>query len=330
LSLIMAAGTYLIASKLSRFRRSRYLLPKIREFLADFGPTIALGTMTLVAIAFHGEVRLDVLNAPEKFGPTLAGRSWLANMFEVPRWVWFGAAVPAILGAVLVYLDQNITARLVNSPDHKLKKGEAYHLDLGLVGVLVGVCSMLGLPWLVAATVRSLNHVHSLATVEEVVRRGGERREEVVHVRENRLTGLSIHVLIGLSLLALPLLKMIPVSVLYGIFLYMGVVSIKGNQFFERLSLWPMDPSLYPATHYIRRVPLSAIHKFTVLQLGCLAVLWAVKEWPSPVVQMFFPLFIALLVPVRMISSRAFATEHLTILDAESTPAEEESDWGAG
>jgi len=330
LALILAAGTYFIASNLSRFRRSRYLLPKMREFFADFGPTIALGVMTLIAVRFHGEVHLDVLDAPQTFGPTLEGRSWLINPLEAPRWVWFGAAIPALLGSVLIYLDQNITARLVNSPDNKLYKGESYHLDLGITGVLVGVCSAFGFPWLVAATVRSLNHLHSLATVEEVIGRGGERREQIVHVRENRVTALSIHLLIGLSLLALPLLKMIPMAVLYGIFLYMGVVSMKGNQFFERLNLWPMDSSAYPTTHYIRRVPLWEIHKFTLLQLVCLAVLWTVKEWPSPLVQITFPLFIALLVPVRMLAARCFAAEHLAILDAEEAPSEEETDWGAG
>ena len=74
-----------------------------------------------------------------------------------------------MLVTVLVFLDQNITARLVNSPDNNLQKGESYHLDLGVVGLLVGACSVFGLPWLVAATVRSLNHVRSLATTEEVV-----------------------------------------------------------------------------------------------------------------------------------------------------------------
>ncbi len=330
LSLILAAGTFFIAMSLSRFRRSRYLFPQIREFLADFGPTIALGAMTLVAVWFHGEVRLDALDAPEKFGPTLTGRAWLVNPLDAPRWVWLAAAVPGLLGAVLVYLDQNITARLVNSPDHRLHKGEAYHLDLGVVSILVGICSGLGLPWHVAATVRSLNHVHSLATLEEVFGRNGERREQFVHVRETRLTGLSIHLLIGLSLLALPLLKLIPMAVLYGIFLYMGVVTLKGNQFFERLNLWLTDPSLYPTTHYIRRVPMSVIHRFTLLQLVCLAVLWTVKEWPNPLVKILFPLFIALLVPVRVIASRFFAEPHLAMLDAEETPHEEETDWGAG
>ncbi len=100
------------------------------------------------------------------------------------------------------------------------------------MGVLIGVCSLFGLPWLVAATVRSLNHLRSLATVEEVVAKNGDTHERIIHVRETRVTGLAIHLLIGLSILLLPLLKMVPMAVLYGLFLFMGVVSMAGNQFF--------------------------------------------------------------------------------------------------
>jgi hypothetical protein len=298
----------------------------MREFLSDFGPTIALIAMTLVAIWLHG-VDLQQLDVPESVRPTLATRdSWLINPFDAPPWVWFAAAGPALLATVLVFLDQNITARLVNSRDHKLQKGEAYHLDLAVVGGLIGLCSAFGLPWLVAATVRSLNHVRSLAVVEESVsNRDNQRHDHILHTRENRLTGLAIHILIALSLLLLPLLKHVPMAVLYGLFLFMGVVSMKGNQLFERLSLWAMDSSLYPGTHYIRRVPNRTIHLFTVLQLVCLVVLWVVKG--NGTIGILFPLFIAALVPVRLLMNRYFKEEHLQALDAEEIPEEEETQW---
>lgn len=321
LALILALGTFFIALNLSRFRRSKYLLPRVREFLTDFGPTISLGLMTAVAMWFRGDVEVEVLAAPDTFGPTLEGRAWLLNPFhpDLPRIVWLIAPVPALFAAILIYLDQNITGRIINSPQHKLQKGEAYHLDLAVVGGLVAVCSLFGLPWLVAATVRSLNHLRSLATVEEAVLSNGETRERTIHVQENRVTGLSIHLLIGLSLLLLPVLKMIPMAVLYGIFLYMGVVSIKGNQFFERLNLWLTDPSLRPSTHYSRRVPLGTIHRFTLIQLACLAVLWLVKTGPS-VVAILFPVVIALLAPIRLLIGRFFAPRHLAALDGEEDP----------
>jgi len=324
LTLLLALGTYYIAMNLSQFRRSSYLRPRIREFLADFGPAFALVSMALVAVWLR-EVDLEVLPAPDAFGPTME-RSWAIDLWAAPVWVRYVAAIPALLLTLLVFLDQNITGRIVNSPDHKLHKGEAYHLDLGVVGLLIAACSMFGLPWLVAATVRSLNHVRSLATFEEAVAPNGETRERVIHVRENRLTGLAIHLLVGVSLLLLPYLKTVPMAVLYGLFLFMGVVSMSGNQFFERLSLWLRDPTLYPVTHYIRRVPRWSIHAFTLLQLACLAVLWLVK---SSSIGILFPVFIALLVPIRLLAGRFFSAAHLAALDADEEPSEEETDWAS-
>ena len=321
LSVVLALGTFYIAMSLSAFRRSRYLLPKLREFLADFGPTIALATMTLVAIRMNS-VEVGTLNVPDSIAPTTE-RPWLVNLFDLPMWVALGSLGPAALVTVLMYLDQNITARLVNSPDQKLQKGAAYHLDLAVVGGLMGLCSLFGLPWLVAATVRSLNHVRSLATTEEVTE-GGETRDKILHVHETRLTGLAIHLLVAVSLLALPLLKLIPLAVLYGIFLFMGVVSMAGNQFFERLRLWAMESSSYPSTHYMRRVPVWTIHKFTFIQLCCLVVLWVVKASAAAII---FPLFIALTVPVRLLLDRFFEAEHLEALDAEEEPEEEATHW---
>ncbi|MGF1582077.1 MAG: PTS sugar transporter subunit IIA [Gemmataceae bacterium] len=336
LSVLLALGTFYIAISLQGMRRSRYMLPWIREFLADFGPTIAIVVMTIVAFVYH-EIYLDKLAAPTTFGPTKEDRSWLINPFDAPVWVQFATIGPAILATILIYLDQNITARIVNAPDHNLQKGGGYHLDLALVGVLVGFCSVFGLPWLVAATVRSLNHVRSLATTEEVVGASGERRDRILHVRENRVTALAIHLMVGASLLLLVYLKEIPYAVLYGLFLFMGIVSMRGNQFFERLSLWVMQPSLYPATHYIRRVPIWTIHSYTAIQLGCLVVLWLVKESDNlsthfhldPPIRLgiLFPLFIALLVPLRFWMSQFFRPAYLKALDAEAIPEEEETQW---
>jgi mannitol/fructose-specific phosphotransferase system IIA component (Ntr-type) len=322
LSILLALGTFYVAGQLQRIRKSRYLLPWMREFISDFGPTIALAAMTIVAFQFSGVI-LDVLPAPDSFGTT-SGRSWFVDPFEAPMWVRFAAIGPAIFSALLVFLEQNITARIVNSPDHKLQRGETYHLDLGIVGILIGACSLFGLPWLRAATVRSLNHVRSLATSEEAVTSDGERHDRIIHVRENRISALAIHIMLGLSLALLAVLKMVPMAVLYGLFLFMGVVSMKGNQLFERLSLWAMDSELYPPTHYIRRVPNRRIHIFTGIQLLCLLILWVTK---ASAIGILFPLFIALLVPVRFLLNRFFDKQHLLALDADEIPQDEETQW---
>jgi hypothetical protein len=115
-------------------------------------------------------------------------------------------------------------------------------------------------------------------------------------------------------------------AVLYGLFLFMGIVSIKGNQFFERLSFWFMDSALYPSTHYNRRVPRKVLHQFTLLQFAGLVALWAVKVSPLAIL---FPLFIAAGVPIRFVAGRLFAPEYLAALDAEEDPDEEETHYAA-
>ena len=109
----------------------------MREFLADFGPAIAIVSMTAIATAMH-QVDIETLAVPETFGTT-TGRAWLVDPFAVPTWVIGAAAIPAVLGTILLYLDQNITVRLVNSPTHRLRKGGGYHLDMLVVAALVAV-----------------------------------------------------------------------------------------------------------------------------------------------------------------------------------------------
>ena len=323
LSLLLALGTYYVAASLSNFRKSHLLVPVAREFLADFGPTIAIVAMSVIALMARDIIPLDPLPAPDHF-QTSSGRPWLVAFMDAPSGLIWLCAIPALLAAVLVFLDQNITARLVNSPDNNLKKGESYHLDLGVVGVLVGICSIFGMPWLVAATVRSLNHLRSLATTEERVDKSGVAHTRILHVRENRVTGVAIHAALGGTLLFLPMLEKIPLAVLFGLFLYMGVVSMRGNQLFERLSLWATDPALYSRTHFVQRVPHKVMHFFTLIQASCLAALWVLKTSPLGIL---FPLFIALLVPIRFGLGRLFKPAHLDVLDAEEGPEEEAESW---
>ena len=47
-------------------------------------------------------------------------------------------------------------------------------------------------------------------------------------------------------------------------------------------------------------------------------------------IAIFFPMIIALLVPVRFLLARIFTQQDLDCLDAEETPEQEETQWGAG
>ncbi len=60
----------------------------------------------------------------------------------------------------------------------------------------------------------------------------------IVSVKETRLTSLVANILIGLSVFLLPVpLQWIPKPVLYGLFLYIALTSIDGNQMCDRMAL---------------------------------------------------------------------------------------------
>ncbi len=86
-----------------------------------------------------------------------------------------------------------------------LQKGCGYHLDLFMVAVMLGVCSVMGLPWFVAATVLSITHVNSLKVESECSAPG--EQPKFLGIREQRVTGLMIFVLMGCSVFFTSVLK---------------------------------------------------------------------------------------------------------------------------
>lgn len=132
------------------------------------------------------------------------------------------------------------------------QKGCGYHLDLFVLAILIMICSVMGLPWFVAATVLSINHVNSLKLESECAAPGEKPR--FLGVREQRVTHILIFLMIGCSVLLTPMLRNIPMPVLFGVFLYMGVASLKGLQFFDRILIMLMPVKYQPDYMFLRQV----------------------------------------------------------------------------
>ncbi len=71
-------------------------------------------------------------------------------------------------------------------------------MDLLVVALNTLVFSLLGMPWLVAATVRSVNHLRALTSLDDSSSGG---QEPVKVVTETRVSGFVIHLAIGASVL---------------------------------------------------------------------------------------------------------------------------------
>ncbi|CAL9708742.1 unnamed protein product [Knipowitschia caucasica] len=309
MSFILFFGTYSMTVTLKKFKFSRYFPTKLRKLISDF--SIFMSIMTFVGLDMLMGLKTPKLIVPTEFKPTRPGRGWLVMPFgKNPWWVYVASSVPALLVTILIFMDQQISAVIVNRKENKLKKGCGYHLDLLWVGVLMAVCSFLGLPWYVAATVISIAHIDSLKMESESSAPG--EQPQFLGVREQRVTGLLVFTLTGVSIFLAPVLKYIPMPVLYGVFLYMGVASLSGIQFWDRIKLYLMPSKHQPDFTYLRHVPLRRVHLFTLVQIICLAVLWVLK---STFLAIIFPVMILGLMVVRKMLDMVFSQHDLAWID---------------
>ncbi|XP_009293411.1 electrogenic sodium bicarbonate cotransporter 1 isoform X2 [Danio rerio] len=309
MSFILFFGTYACSMGLKKFKTSRFFPTTVRKLISDFAIILAI----LIFCGVDALVGVDTpkLIVPSEFKPTSPHRGWFVAPFGGnPWWVYLASFLPALLVTILIFMDQQITAVIVNRKEHKLKKGAGYHLDLFWVSILLVVCSFLGLPWYVAATVISIAHIDSLKMETETSAPG--EQPKFLGVREQRVTGIMVFILTGLSVFMAPVLKFIPMPVLYGVFLYMGVASLNGVQFLDRLELLLMPAKHQPDLIYLRHVPLRRVHLFTFIQVLCLALLWILK---STVAAIIFPVMILALVAVRKAMDYVFSQHDLSYLD---------------
>ncbi|XP_024909258.1 electrogenic sodium bicarbonate cotransporter 4 [Cynoglossus semilaevis] len=309
MSFILFFGTYSMTITLKKFKFSRYFPTKLRKLISDFA--IFMSIMTFVGLDMLIGLKTPKLIVPTEFKPTRPDRGWLVMPFgKNPWWVYLASFVPALLVTILIFMDQQISAVIVNRKENKLKKGCGYHLDLFWVGILMVTCSFMGLPWYVAATVISIAHIDSLKMESESSAPG--EQPQFLGVREQRMTGILVFALTGVSIFLAPVLKFIPMPVLYGVFLYMGVASLSGIQFWDRIKLYMMPAKHQPDFSYLRHVPLRRVHLFTLIQITCLAVLWILK---STFLAIIFPVMILGLMLVRKMLDMVFSQHDLAWLD---------------
>uniref|UniRef100_A0A023EXA3 Anion exchange protein n=1 Tax=Aedes albopictus TaxID=7160 RepID=A0A023EXA3_AEDAL len=311
MSIILFIGTYIISVILKDFKNALFFPSNIRQFVSDFAVIIAIFSMS--TLDYVTNVPTPKLEVPREFKPTIPDRGWLVQPFHEKNPIWSPvlAVLPALLGTILIFMDQQITAVIINRKEHKLKKGCGYHLDLFVLALLIQLCSLMGLPWFVAATVLSINHVNSLKQESETAAPG--EKPQFLGVREQRVTHILIFLTIGCSVLLTPLLSHIPMPVLYGVFLYMGAASLKGLQFFDRLMIMLMPIKYQPDYMFLRQVPIRRVHLFTLIQLACLVMLWVIKSFSST--SILFPLMLVVMIGIRKSLDFLFTRRELKILD---------------
>ncbi|XP_011035640.1 PREDICTED: boron transporter 4-like isoform X2 [Populus euphratica] len=142
-----------------------------------------------------------------------------------------------------------------------------------------------------------------------------------VRVNEQRVSNFLQSLLVAASVCAIPAIKLIPTSVLWGYFAYMAIDSLPGNQFWERMLLLFIAPGrrykVLEGIHasFVESVPFKYIAIFTIFQfvyfLVCFGVTWI------PIAGILFPLPFFILISIRQyILPKLFLPNHLRELDA--------------
>uniref|UniRef100_A0A672LQV1 Anion exchange protein n=1 Tax=Sinocyclocheilus grahami TaxID=75366 RepID=A0A672LQV1_SINGR len=311
LSLVLTAGTFFIAFYLRKFKNSAFFPGTLRRAIGDFGVPIAIFIMVLLDYSIK-DTYTQKLSVPDGFSVTSPDkRGWLIHPLgsdgQFPIWMMVASILPALLVYILIFMETQITTLIVSKKDRMLVKGSGFHLDLLIIVVAGGVSALFGLPWLTGATVRSVTHANSLTVMSKAVAPGDKPR--IQEVKEQRVTGFLVAFLVGLSIVIGDVLRQVPIAVLFGIFLYMGVMSLNGIQLTERMMLLFMPPKYHPEHTYVRKVRTLRMHLFTCLQLVCLAVLWAVMSTSA---SLAFPFVLVLTVPFRrFLLSRIFTRREI-------------------
>uniref|UniRef100_A0A8I5TZ74 Solute carrier family 4 member 11 n=2 Tax=Pongo abelii TaxID=9601 RepID=A0A8I5TZ74_PONAB len=316
LSLLIMLGTLWLGYTLYQFKKSPYLHPCVREILSDCALPIAVLAFSLISSHGFQEIEMSKFRYNPSESPFAMAQIQSLSLRAISSAMGLG-----FLLSMLFFIEQNLVAALVNAPENRLVKGTAYHWDLLLLAIINTGLSLFGLPWIHAAYPHSPLHVRALALVEERVE-NGHIYDTIVNVKETRLTSLGASVLVGLSLLLLPVpLQWIPKPVLYGLFLYIALTSLDGNQLVQRVALLLKEQTAYPPTHYIRRVPQRKIHYFTGLQVLQLLLLCAFGMSSLPYMKMIFPLIMIAMIPIRYILlPRIIEAKYLDVMDAEHRP----------
>ncbi|XP_063079216.1 solute carrier family 4 member 1a (Diego blood group) [Engraulis encrasicolus] len=322
LSMCLMFGCFFIAYFLKQFKSGVFLPGWLRRMIADFGVPIAIFFMIAVDISIEDAYTQKLVVPKGLTVSNTTARGWLIDPMgerkPFPVWMMVASFGPALLVFILIFMESQITTLIVSKPERKMIKGSGFHFDLLLLVAMGGAASIFGVPWLSAATVRSVTHANALT----VMTKGP--KVEIDKVVEQRISGILVSMLVGVSILMEPILKMIPMTALFGIFLYMGITSLNGIQLWDRILLLIVPKKYHPKLPYATMVPTLKMHLFTLIQVVCLAVLWVVK---SSNFSLALPFILILTIPLRMLlTGTLFSRNEIKCLDADDVKVELDED----
>ncbi len=288
-------------------RHWRYFTSVLRGIMADYGVPIFICIFTALSFALTDVERVETPNAWDV--DAWSCFSTVYSMHLVEGKYIAAAILPALIMAMLFYFDHSVSAQLAQSPDFNLVKSSAYSWDLAVLGMMTIVLGLLGLPPINGVIPQSPLHTRSLSKIQ---------KDKLV-VMETRWVNFLQSCLLLITLAAMPVIRLIPLGVIWGYFLYLGLESISSTQLWERVLYLLTDPGKRHLVHdyadCLKSVEYRDLLKFTLIQVLFVFGIWAFTF--AGIAGIAFPIFIILLVPFRSyLMPRFFSEDVLHKLDA--------------
>ena len=261
-----------------------------RTFLTSYNTLIAVVVATGasylpgVDLAENGVGGLDRVNIrpiPWDWQPT-ADRNWIIDpVAGIDARGIFGAIIPGFMFFLLFIIDHNVSSILTQSPKFNLKKPAAYHWDFFVLGITFIPCAILGLPPGNGLIPQAPLHARALCTRKYVVDDRGVKHEIVTHCEELRWSGLGQALLMFVALAAFEVISWIPRGCLFGLFAYLGMGALHGNEIFERTIYCFMLAKKRPDIPIVRNVKWSTVQFYTLIQAACGFAVFGVGQFTS-------------------------------------------------
>ncbi|CAB3400332.1 unnamed protein product [Caenorhabditis bovis] len=321
LSVIFIVVTFAIAFSLRLMSRSRWFGRNFRNICGDFGVFFAIMIVsTFRSFVFPG-VSIETLDVPQNVDFTERHRRG-HGLFISPyfvNWLTIPVAISAgFLVFILLFVEVEITEQMLMRAERKLRKGGGSHWDLLLMGFVILIASIFGLPWMCAAAVQSIAHASSLTILKK--KAPGEAAKPVA-VIEQRGTNFTISFIMGLCAM-LGYFIHVPKASLFGVFLYLGVMNLSGNKCMERLKMFFLPAKYRGNTKFLEKIPFSRVVFFTLIQLFLVFCIFMTKM--NGTAALFFPLVLsAFIIGRHLLLPILFTSDELELLDGEHQSKEE-------
>lgn len=352
-ALFLAFGLTLTSLGSRGARSWRFLRSWLRGLITDYGVPILLVIWTALsfAITYSGDEAQESIPrrviAPDAWsaGALSSFLTTVPGMSSTPSWAIAAALLPALIIAVLFYFDHSVSSQLAQVSEFNLKKPSSYHYDLLLLAGVTALLGLLGLPPINGVIPQAPMHTRALATATVVVseevdesakddQNGTATRETKspttkqqsalqipLTVVETRLANLLQSIFCFACVAAMPAVRLIPTSVIWGFFAYLALESLPTSQLFERAAFLLTDPRRRhmvfekPHAACLQTIRTSTILGFTSIQILLVIGIWALVTFGG-LAGIAFPIPIMLLVPVRRyLLPKIFRADELTELD---------------